>query len=261
MDRNRLLSDMNSPDAQVRMAAREELIEEMNDEVAAAILDIASGRAGEEVRADALIALGPIIEECSFDYDDLAPDIDLGPEMDPSISRTTFATLLDRIREIYSDEAQPKIVRRRALEVLIRNPAPWLTAEIRRHSISADDEWRRTAVFAMGMITGFEREIAATVATADGELLFEAVRAAGEMEVTSAASRIRELALTEGGDPDTRIAAILALPKVDRHAFELLDELTGSDDDEVSEAAEEAIEELSLWEKLDEGRTGDEEDE
>jgi hypothetical protein len=99
----------------------------------------------------------------------------------------------------------------------------------------------------MGFIAGFEREIAAAVTTAEGRILFEAVRAAGRMEVSEAAPRIRTLAASRDTDVDLRVEAILALPHVDPDCFEMLGDLTRSRNRDIAEAAEEAIEEQSMF--------------
>ena len=244
MDTKRLLAELTDPDEETRAAILDEISLDMDDETAQALLDIAASDADEKARDRAIVALGPVIEECGDEYMEGA--IDFGPEMEPPVSRETFVSIVARIRGLYSDEKQPKLLRRRAFEVLIRDPQPWHREAIQEHFASADDDWRRTAVFAMGHITGFEREIAATVETAEEPLLFEAVRAAGQMGVSAAAPRIRALATSRGADLDTRIAAIYALPHVDPDSFELLESLEQSRNREIAEAAGEAVQELLL---------------
>ena len=184
--------------------------------------------------------------------------IDFGPEMGPPVSRETFASIVSRIRGLYSDEKQPKLIRRRAFEVLIRDPQPWHREDIRNHFASADDDWRLTALFAMGHITGFEREIAAAVETAEELLLFEAVTAAGRMEVSAAAPRIRAPAMSRAADLDTCIAAIYALPHVDLDSFELLESLEQSRNRDIAEAAGDAVQELLMF--ADVGEDDEDED-
>jgi HEAT repeat protein len=250
METNRLLASLTDPDEETRAAALEELADEMNDEIAQALLDIAESDAAEDVRDDAIIALGPVIEECGMDYHDEA-DFDFDPELGPPVSRETFASIVRRIRGLYDDEAQPKVIRRRAFEVLVRDPLPWLSQEIRDRFASADSDWRLTAVFAMGYVTGFETTIAETVSTAKGLLLLEAVRAAANMEVSAAASRIHELATSRAADLILRLAAIEALPHVDPGCIDVLEDLTRSEDREIAEAAEYAVEELIMFANIE----------
>lgn len=243
MDKNRLIADLTNPDEETRHAAREQLHEMMDDEIARALLDIASSDAADEARADAIIGLGPAIEEASWDYTDEEDD----PEFAPPISRETFEAVVDEIRALYDDQSQSKLVRRRALEVLVRDPQDWQKDEIRRHLASSDPEWTRTAVFAMGHVPGFAKEIADFVnGSPDADLLYEAVRAAGRQEVRAVAPRLRQLATATDGDHDVRLAAIYSLPDVDDDCFEILDELSRSREPEVAEVAEAALEELEM---------------
>lgn len=234
----------------------------MDDEVARAFLDVASSDAAERVRADTIIGLGPVIDEAGLDFDDEDDEgFVMDPELGPPISREMFETIVREVRGLYEDEAQPKLVRRRALEVLVRDPQPWHMAEIRRHYASDDPEWKVTGIFGMGYVPGFDDEIAAAVQSESGKLLFEAVRAAGSMEVAAAAKRIRELATSRTADRDLRLAAIDALPHVDRDSFDLLQRLAGSDDDEIADAAEAALDELSIAESYDDEELDEDEDE
>ena len=233
----------------------------MDDEIAQAFLDVAASDADERVRADVIIGLGPGLEEASDDYLDDDSAFLLDPELGPPISREMYETIVREIRGIYEDEAQPKLVRRRAFEVLVRDPQPWLTPEIRRRFASEDPEWKVTAVFGMGYIAGFDREIVEVVQTGKGKLLFEAVRAAGGMEVTAAGKFIRELVTSQTTERDLRLVAIDALPNVDRDSFEILDRLARSDDEDIAAAAEAALEELLLAESIDDEDDEDFDDE
>ncbi len=246
MQTNRLLAKLTDPDKETRVAALEQLALRMDDEIAQALLDIAGSDAAHEVRTDAIVALGPVIEECGTDYDDEI-ELDFGAELGPPVSREMFTSIVRQIRGLYDDEAQPTLIRRRAFEVLVRDPKPWQSGEIRKHFASADSDWRLTAVFAMGYVKGFEREIAETVHAADGALLLEAVIAAGNMSVSRAASHIRTLATSREEDLDLRLAAIEALPHVDPDCFEMLDDLTRSQNPEIVEAAEYALEEFGIF--------------
>jgi len=251
MDNNRLIAQLTDPDEDVRAGARLELSERMDDSIARAFLDIGASDADKEIRAETIVELGPVIEEAGIDYDD---DVDFGfsPELGPSVSRETFDAIVREICNLYEDEAQPQIVRRRAFEVLVRDPQPWQMPEIRKHFASDDPLWKLTAVFAMGYVTGFDKEIAATVASASDLLLYEAVCAAGAMRVSATGERIRGLATSEKTEPELRLAAIEALPDVDPDCFDILDALAASSDVEIAATAEAALEDLSMEEDSEE---------
>lgn len=252
MNRNVLLEQLIDPDEEVRAEAREELTLQMDDDLARVFLDLIAGDGNEDVRADTVIGLGPIIEEAGMDFDD-EDDFEWGPELGPGISRETFDTILREVQEVYKAESQPKLVRRRAFESLVRHPQPWQKSEIRQHFASGDRDWKLTAVFAMGYVPGFEKEIIELVSSGEGDFLFEAVRAAGNMDVKGAAGRIRAIAQSEDADRDLRCIAIEALQYVDPDCEDLLERLTESRDEEVAEVAAAVLEELSmLEEELDE---------
>lgn len=257
---SRLLLQLTDPDENVRAEAREELSMMMDDDIARAFLDVASSDAAEDIRSDAIVGLGPIIEEAGMDFADDDMDFELDPDLGPGISRDTFESIITEIRALYEDETQPKFVRRRAFEVLVRDPQPWQSAEIRKHYAGDDPLWKLTAVFAMGYVAGFEKEIAATVASASEHLLYEAVRAASSMEVSSTAQRIRDLATSGSTDHDLRLVAIEALVNVDPDPEDVLLPLTRSRDPEIAETAQAALDELLMTHELDEDDF-DEEDE
>lgn len=251
MNVSQLLDLMTDPDEDRRAEASEELNLLMDDKVVSAMLGIVASDRSEEIRSDAIIALGPILEEAGMEYDVGVP-YELDPEFGPGISQETYETLVRDLRALYDDEAQPKLVRRRAFEVLVRDPRGWQEGDIRRHFAGEDPDWKLTAVFAMGYIAGFEKEIAATLKTAEGLMLVEAVRSAGAQEVPAAGKRIADLAMDDDADTTLRLVAIAALSSVHKNSEEILQELAESDDEEIAEAAEAALEEVSMGDGWDE---------
>ncbi len=239
------LDDLMDADPEVRADAREELLIDMDDEIADGFLAIASGDASEEVRGDAIIGLGPILEECGDEYLEGEQTYYANEEMAPPLSFAAFERMRTGLRALYSDESQPTLVRRRAFESLVRDPQPWHREDIKRLAASADKDWIRTAVFSMAYFDGFEEATLSMLNHDDSELVFEAVRAAGGRELTASAERIRSLARS-AEDRDVMMEAITALPYVDPDAIDLLDELAESEDADVAEAAEAAREELVM---------------
>lgn len=237
---------LTDPDSDTRAEAYEDLSLEMNDELAAAILGLAAGDQPDEIRADAIVALGPVIEECGIEYDE-GFELEPVPEFGPPVSRETFRAITEELRAMYGDESQPKLIRRRAFEVLVRDAQPWQRDEIRRWLDTSDEDWRLTAVFAMGQMTGLEKELLAVLDTAQGLMLEEAVRAAGRISLTRAARLIRDLAASKTTERDLRFEAILALPHVDPDSFDLLAELSRSRDRELAAVAEAALEEFKAF--------------
>ncbi len=248
---------LRSEDEETRREAFDRISVEMDDALAREIVAIAQSDAPEDVRADAIVALGPSVDECGVEYmDDDAPG---ATDFGAPLSREAFDEVTGALRSLYADAAEPKIVRRRAFEVLVRDPQPWQKDAIRHDFASGDRDWKMTALFAMGYVRGFDKELVDELRTANGDLLYEAVRSAGRAEIEEAAAIIEALALADETDRDVRLEAIAALPSVDPDCFDLLDELAESSDEEIRAAAEEALEDLQMFEEdLEED---DEEDE
>lgn len=227
-----------------RMDFLEELTFDIDDSAAEALLQVAESDEPEELRADVLISLGPTIDECGTDYE---ADFGFGPELTSRVSKPVFESMVARIRRIYEDPSQPTIVRRRAFEVLVRDPQPWQKEAIRRDFASGNREWQLTALFSMAFHPGFDREILNMVELGEGDLREEAVRTAGSRGLREAGPALRKLARSPNTSRDLRISAILALPSVDERSRDLLEDLARSSDRQVAEAAREALDELGTW--------------
>jgi hypothetical protein len=208
----------------------------MNDELAGALLEIIRDPAeAERIRGAAAIALGPTLEELGSDaFDEIE---------DPLVSEGVARAIRDSLRETYLETGAPREVRRRALEASVRGEADWHAGAVRAAYHSGDDEWRLTAVFCMSYVKGFDREIEEALASGDPKLRYEAVHAAGNWAVDAAWPHIRAV-LRAGEDVDKPLllaavdAAVCIRPA---EAAEVLGELAESEDDEIAEAALEAL--------------------
>ncbi len=220
-----------------RLAAAE-LAGEMvaiNDELAAALLTtIANSKDPEALRAQAAISLGPVLEQGSVtEFDD--------PEEVP-ISEEMFHQVQARLKQLYSDTGLPKDVRRRILEGSVRDPQDWHKDAIQAAYASGDRDWMLTAVFAMGYVRGFDTQILEAIKSKEPEIHFEAVDAAGTWELAAAYPHV--LALVK--DPKTPkpliFAAIEAVASIrPADAGQALLKRMESEDEEIREAAEEAV--------------------
>lgn len=225
----------------------------INDELADALLSIVlNGEESEDLRARAVISLGPALETAYIDeFED--------PEAVP-ISEETFHGIQGSLRELYMDTDVPKEVRRRILEGSVRAPQEWHQEAIRDAYSSDDESWRLTAVFGMRYIRGFTAEILEALETENEDIHYEAVCAAGNWEVDAAWSHIASLATTELTDKSLRLAAIEAVASIrPQETREILIELTQSDDEDIVDAAYEAMA-MSGW-FPDEDYDDDDEDE
>jgi len=213
----------------------------IDDDMANALLAILRNKEeSEEIRARAAISFGPALEMAFTEADEELEEFD-DPEMVP-ISYGQFRSIQDTLRRVYDDPSTPKQVRRRILEGSVRSPEPWHVDAIREAYATGDQEWVLTAVFAMRYVDGFDEETLEALKSSDPEIHLEAVRAAGTGELDPAWPHIFSLAQDETIDKDLRFAAIEAIGSIrPEEAEPYLLELSGSDDEELSEAAEEAL--------------------
>ena len=145
----------------------------MNDALADALLAILrSPDEPEQLRARAAIALGPVLEQTDTDgFDD--------PYSEPPITERMFRTIKKSLQKIFLDNSIPKEVRRRILEASVRAAEDWHQTAITVAYSSGDRDWMLTAVFAMRWVRGFDDRILDALNSADPEIHFQAVEAAG----------------------------------------------------------------------------------
>ncbi len=231
-----VLNDSGAPPSD-RLTASElagELVV-MNDDMAEALIEIVCDvNEAEDLRAQSAISLGPALEEMDLSLPDT-------PEEAP-ISEEMFAKLKESLAAVVNDESQNKEVRRRALEASVRAVEEWHAQAAADAYASGDREWVITALFAMRFMDGFEDRILDSLESADPEIHFEAVRAAGARGLDAAWPHISSL-ITRGDTPkDLLLAAIEAAANIrPGEAGLLLVDLTESADEEIAEAASDAM--------------------
>jgi hypothetical protein len=207
----------------------------INDDLAHTLLTVVcSADEPDQLRARAAISLGPVLEQADTDgFED--PD-------DVPITEHTFRNILDSMEKLYLDNSVPKEVRRRILEASVRAPETWHQDAIRNAYSSGDKEWMLTAVFSMRWVRGFDDEILLALKSADPEIHYEAVNAAGNWELDAAWSHIVELVDDAHTPKPLLLAAIGAVSSIrPAEAREILADLADSDDEEIAEAANEAM--------------------
>ena len=243
---------LRSPEGKVRDLAIAEASPIVDDELARELLRFARDPDhGEVERGDALIALGPALEICSYDEADDGSLPDPAPEQedwwDLPLSSAAYREVTEALRRLYLDASMPKLVRRRALEAAVRAPRDWQRDAAGSAWRSADPEWRLTAVFAMGHLPGFAAEIERALDDEELPIAREALLAAGRAGVEDLGERLMEVAADRHAERELRLAAIEGLGELGpEEAVEVLEGLTLDSDREIAEAAEEALEELQL---------------
>jgi hypothetical protein len=208
---------------------------EMSDALADALLTVISDTgAAEALRANAAIALSPVLEEADInEFDD--PDA-------VSISERTFTAIADTLRAVHEDAATPLEVRRRALEAAVRAPQDWQPAAIRAALGQQAESWQLTAVFCMRFVPGFAAEIVAALESEHPQIRCEAILAAGAWQLESAFDQVAAVLRSKTADKPLLLAAIEAAPSIrPAEATELLGELLDAKDPDIALAAEEAL--------------------
>jgi HEAT repeat protein len=207
----------------------------INDELADALLSIVrNGEESEDLRAKAVISLGPVLETAYIDEFE-------EPEAVP-ISEETFHGIQASLRELYMDMDVPMEVRRRTLEASVRAPQEWHQQAIRDAYSSGDDSWRLTAVFCMRYVRGFDTQILEALEDENQDIHYEAVCAAGTWEVDAAWAHITSLATSELTEKSLRLAAIEAVASIrPQEAPDILSEVSQSDDEDILDAVYEAM--------------------
>jgi hypothetical protein len=218
----------------------------INEELVDALLSIVlRGDETEELRCQAVLSLGPVLEYAYTDgFDD--------PEEVP-ISEGTFRRLQKSLRKLYLDTDIAKNVRRRILEASVRAPQDWHRDAVRA-AYSLDDElWRLTAVFCMRFIRGFDQQIIEALESENPEIHYQAVCAAGSWGLEAAWSHVSGLVTSEDTDKPTLLAAIEAMVNMrPQEAAEILTDLVDSEDEDIAEAVLEALNLAELpWEDED----------
>jgi hypothetical protein len=234
----------------------------INDDLAHALMAVLrdSGEP-EELRARAAIAFGAALEVGRDEFDEELQEFD-DDEMVP-ISLETFLEVRELLKGLYPDANIPKLVRRRILEAAVRAPQPWQQDAVKAAYASGDRDWILTAVFAMRFVDGFESEILEALKSRDPEIHVEAVMAAGEEGLGEAWPHVSKLATDDRTEKHLRIAAIGAIGSIrPKEGQRILFELADSEDEDIAEAADEALSMiLPDEEEDDDEEEEDEEDE
>jgi hypothetical protein len=170
------------------------------------------------------------------------------------ISEATYDKVLKALIEVHrgSDEV---IVRRRALESLGYASHPDVPVFIQQAYETNDEDWLQTALFAMGRSCDHQRwskMVLRMFEHPDLVVRYEAIRAAGELEMTSARAALFDL-LEEGTDDDEiYFAVIWALSKIGGQGVRSLIEMNLEEavDPEEVQLLEEALENLDFTEQV-----------
>jgi hypothetical protein len=226
----------------------------INDDLADSLLDIVKeDKASDALRGQAAISLGPVLEEADVEGFDEPEDI--------PISEKAFIRIQESLQGLFRKPAVPKNVRRRILEASVRAPQDWHPDAVRRAYSDSDPDWRLTAVFCMRYIEGFEPQILESLDNPDPDIHYEAICAAGNWEVDAAWPHISRILASDDADKPLLLAAMDALVTIrPEEAQDVLGAFTGSEDEDIAEAAYEAISMAEAILEAEEGEEDEEED-
>lgn len=205
----------------------------VDDDLARSLVAIvADAGEGEELRTTAAISLGPALEHGdTFGFED--PD-------DVVLTEEVFREVQRVLHEAWLDRDASELVRRRVLEASVRAPQGWHEEAVRAAWAGGEPEWRLTAVFCARFLQGFDREILEALESPRPEVRREALLAAGVWQIDAAWPRV--VAALADEDRWVRLAAVEATAYIrPERAEEFLTPLLDGDDEEVGEAAAEAL--------------------
>ncbi len=220
---------LRDDDAEIRHTAIEGLWESEDASLFTPLIRLLNNDPSPEVQAAAAKALGKFAVLAEH------------KKMRPGYPELLGRTLLDIVR----NETRPIEVRRRALEAVAPLSLPDVAKAITTAYQSKDVKFKISAVYAMGrscnasFMTILKRELQSS----DSEFRYEAAVAMGEMGEEEAVPYLLEL--LEDPDFDVQMAVIRSFGEIGgTQVRRILRELLKSENEAVSEAAEEALEVL-----------------
>jgi uncharacterized protein (UPF0147 family) len=210
----------------------------INDELCEDLLTVVRDSSeSPKLRATAAIAFGAALEHAYTAGFDEMDDLDA-----PPITEETFEKIQASLHALFLDESNPKELRRRVLEASVRAQEEWHKEAVATAYKSSDREWKLTAVFCMRWIDGFDKQILEALESKDQEIHVEAVHAAGNSEVKGAWRHVSDLIKRHGTPKPLLLAAVEAIGSIrPKEAKDMLLRLASSDDEEISEAATDAL--------------------
>ncbi len=223
-----LLSD---EDPTVRRFAIEGLWEDEGRDLPAELIRLLQVDESEEVRAAAATSLGRFV---------LLHEMEC---IDDAEAAPIRQALLSCIRS-YGETVE---VRRRAIEAISYSGDPEVLEIIEDAYYSPEEKMRASAIFAMGRNASrrWQGYVLQELRSPSPEMRYEAAIACGELELRHAFAQL--VSMTRDRDPEVREAAVWALGRIHTpEAVSVLERLKNGDDEALSDAAEEALEELSF---------------
>lgn len=227
---------LTDPDPRVREVALRLLWESEDVGLVAKMLQMVENDPAEKVRAAAATSLGQYIYQGELE----------------EIPEAVLHRIEEKLLEITTSTSEPKLVRRRALEAMGFSSRPEVKPLILAAYDNNDQEWLVSGLFAMGRSANASwiPSVMEMLDSDNEEVLFEAVRAAGELEAPAARRPLLKLVKSEPEGSEIRMAAIWSLSKIggEKVRDTLEKALDKAEDDEEIEMLEDALENLQFTE-------------
>jgi HEAT repeat protein len=230
---------LKDPDPRVRATSLRLLWESEDPRLAPVFIDMMENDADQVVRASAATAVGLFVYLGELEQ----------------IPSDLYHTVEDHLLAVEKGGDAP-LVRRRALESLGYSGQVEVAALIKQAYTSGDVEWQASALFAMGRSAdaAWEDAVVSRVESPDLEVQLQAVRAAGQLELSGARNALIQLLSShpEELDEEVRAAAAWSLSQIGgedaRATLESL--LENTEDDDEADYIEMALENLAFTEDI-----------
>lgn len=218
----------------------------IDDDIAAALLDLLKREAVSEIAGRAAMALGPALlqdEGCGCEEPECEHSED--EEEEPLLSEAMQARVKSTLKALFEDTSRPDTLRRFALEALVHAPEDWHNEAVSKAYEHQDLEWKATALACMGHLDGFNTIILECLNHKETTIRAQALISAGFQDLNEAGPMAMTLAADTKAPIELRIAAIQTLGFLNPSGCEeLLDTLVNDPDETIAEAAAMAIEDL-----------------
>jgi HEAT repeat protein len=224
---------VHDSDPRVRLLAVRTLWEYEHKDLISLFLDLLEADRDEEVQAGAASALGRFVYAGELE----------------EIPSETLHEIEDRLLRVTQD-ASSVLIRRRALESLGFSSREEVAGLIESAYTSGSKDWMVSALLAMGRSANerWEPQVLAMLESSQTAIRSEAVRAAGELEISESVPRLLEL--LDDPEDSVRFASIWSLSQIGGEGVgEALQQLfETTEDEEEAEYIETALENLAFTE-------------
>jgi HEAT repeat protein len=244
------LDSLNDSDPRTRIRAIKALPDRGDVKVLDRLIDLVQNDPETAVRGAAILGIGDMIShDVVYTYD---PETGEGDEdLDGDLSGASLSRVYRFLLEVCRDPERALDEKRFAIEVLGLFSTDTVEEAIAALYANPEKEAKRSALVAMGRngSTRWTDILQNELGNPDSDLQLEAIEVVGELGISSLGKDLWRL--TYADDKETILAALWALGQTGWDgAFERLDELALHDDPDISEAADEALDEWALFNRL-----------